>query len=694
MQRILNIFDTQRSQFFLWTPVFFGIGIFIFFNIAREPSIFEVIALFVGTITIVAGLWWVHRDWRMIPLVFILISVGFLNSYWRTNSVAGPILGWHYYGPVEGTVVALDRSASDKPRVTLGGVKLKNVPHYKTPTFVRISLHGKSGIQDPVPGMRIAMTARLSPPSGPTEPGGFDFQRHAWFRGLGAVGYTRTPALNVGRAEDLGLTGWLFKTRMSISRSIQNSVEGQTGAFASAILTGDRSSIDPERLRDLRGSNLAHLLAISGLHMGLLTGFVFALVRTSIACVPRLALRVPSKKVAAVLALFSGLAYLALSGASVATQRAFIMVCVMLCAVLLDRPAISLRSVAIAALVILIIKPESLTEAGFQMSFAATSALVASFAALRHSKIGFPSTGVFARFTRPVLSLVFASAIAGAATAPLSAYHFNQFASYGLIANLLSVPAMGMLVMPCAVVAGLLAPFGLSDLPFWLMGLGIDWILFIAHWVTNMDGSVHRVPVGGQWDLPVFIFGALFVLIWQGRSRVLGLAPMAVAVFMWTSAPRPQVLIADNGRLVGLMTPDGRSLNRKKGNGFVARVWLENDGDAVDQIGAAGRFKLEPDLFDLIIGDQKVTYVWNRKIDLTELKKLCSQTDVLLAPTWKDDFDGDCDVYTIRDLRETGALSMTSDKGEMVLRTAKEMSGDRLWNTRAKRSKSTNWAKK
>ncbi|KKK80916.1 hypothetical protein LCGC14_2818710, partial [marine sediment metagenome] len=215
-----------------------------------------------------------------------------------------------------------------------------------------------------------------------------------------------------------------------------------------AILTGDRSGMGRDTLQALRDSNLAHLLAISGLHMGLLTGVVFSALRFALALIPALALGHPVKKYAAVGALLAGAGYLALSGGNVATQRAYIMVAVVLGAVLLDRRALTLRGVALAATIVLVLRPEALTGPGFQMSFAATTALIAVFRLMRDS--GGPRAP---RLLQPVLALVVSSGVAGAATAPIAAAHFNQIAKFGLVANLLSVPLMGTLVMPAAVLA-------------------------------------------------------------------------------------------------------------------------------------------------------------------------------------------------------------------------------------------------
>ncbi|MCE8459442.1 ComEC/Rec2 family competence protein, partial [Rhodovulum sulfidophilum] len=220
-------------------------------------------------------------------------------------------------------------------------------------------------------------------------------------------------------------------------------------------------SMSRDTIQALRDSNLAHLLAISGLHMGLLTGVIFAALRFALALWPRLALRLPVKKIAAAGALAVGAVYLALSGGNVATERAFIMVAAVLGAVMADRRALTLRAVALAALIVLVLTPESLTQAGFQMSFAATTALIAVFAALRDRPEGGWRPP---RWAQGVLAVVISSAVAGAATAPFGAAHFNQVSQFGLLANLASVPLMGLLVMPAAVAAACLAPFGLAGL--------------------------------------------------------------------------------------------------------------------------------------------------------------------------------------------------------------------------------------
>uniref|UniRef100_A0AAN0M8L4 ComEC/Rec2 family competence protein n=1 Tax=Yoonia rhodophyticola TaxID=3137370 RepID=A0AAN0M8L4_9RHOB len=405
----------QRGGLIGWVPVCLAIGIGGYFSLPSEPGIIAMICAGVSTM----ALWVIGRlvpvAYRPLIVALALIIIGAGLAKWRTDAVDAPVLGFRYYGAIEGRVVNIDRSASDAIRLTLDRVVLERMAPDRTPERVRVSLHGDQVLRGFQPGETLIMTGHLSPPAGPAEPGGFDFQRHAWFLQLGAVGYTRTPVLRLAAADDAG--SWrmkIFAMRMAISTAVRGAMPGEPGAFAAAIMTGDRSGMGQGTLADLRASNLAHLLAISGLHMGLLTGFIFAAVRYGLAFIPAIALRWPTKKIAAICALLVGAFYLALSGGNVATERAYVMVAVMLLAVLLDRRALSLRAVAMAAIIILVWQPESLTGPGFQMSFAATTALVAVFGWLRRFEMH-----QLPRWTRPVLSVVISSAVAGFATAPL-----------------------------------------------------------------------------------------------------------------------------------------------------------------------------------------------------------------------------------------------------------------------------------
>ncbi|UAB90285.1 ComEC/Rec2 family competence protein [Ruegeria sp. SCSIO 43209] len=667
LTRVETALLTQRGHLFPWSPICLAVGIGWYFSLRFEPEVELYVGVLALALLALASTRFMGAAWSPLATGLALIAMGFALAGARAHMVAEPVLQWRYYGPVEGRVVALDRSASDALRVTLDQVRIGDVPADQRPRRIRLSIHGESVALSP--GQRIMTTAHLSPPQGPVEPGGFDFRRHAWFQQLGAVGYTRVPVLTSAAAQDgldgVRITAW----RMEISDRVRTILPGEVGGFAAAVTTGDRSGMGQASLEALRASNLAHLLAISGLHMGLLTGFVFVACRMGFSMVPVIALRMPVRKVAALCALFASTIYLLLSGGNVATERAFVMVCVMLGAVLLDRRAISLRAVAMAALIVLTLRPETLLSPGFQMSFAATTALVAGFGALRDYG---PMPGP--KWLRPVLALLTSSAIAGIATAPIGAAHFNAISHYGLLANLVSVPVMGTLVVPSAVVAALLAPFGLEAIALHVMGLGLRWILTVANWVAGLEGARGYVVSPDYFVLPVLALSLLWLMLWQGHARWLGIAPAALAIALWGQGSRPDVLIADTGGLVGVMTEHGRALSKPKGSGFVASVWLENDGDGADQPKAALRWpEASAGIQRFLLGDKELVHLTGKRA--ASAFQECRKDQIIVAPVSLT-LTGECSVYDTEFLRKTGSLALS--KGRLF--ASSDISGRRLWS--------------
>ncbi|UWQ16616.1 ComEC/Rec2 family competence protein [Jannaschia sp. M317] len=664
-----------RGRRLLWGATCFGTGVGGYFALPVEPSAPQIGAVGVCVVLLVLLGWWLRQGVGLLALFAAALMAGLLVAALRTQVVAGPVLEFRYYGAVEGRVVKLDRSASGAPRITLDQVRLDGFAPDRTPRRVRLSMHGPGPVA-PKPGARMMTTAHLSGPNGPAEPGGFDFQRHAWFQKLGAIGYSRLPLLQSGPA-DGGLALIIDRMRAGIGAGLRESLPGQRGEIAAAITTGDRSGLSAEVVEALRVSNLAHLLAISGLHMGLLVGFVFWATRGGLALWPAVALRHPTRAWAAAVALPFALFYLFLSGGSVATQRAFVMAVVMLGAILLGRKALSLRSVAIAALIVLLWRPESITGPGFQMSFAATGALVIAFRALTRLRQNDAWAPWFKGWRGAILSLLVSSIVAGAATAPFAALHFNRVGQLGVLANLLAVPAMGTLVMPLLLIGLILWPLGLEAGPFWLAGQGIAWIVWVAEWIASLPGAVSHVPAPQVVVLP--LLGLSMALFGAARTvgRGIGLALFGLALGLWATSPRPALLISSDGRLVGTMTLQGRHLSRDTGAGFVASVWLENDGDGETQAEAATRappLKGLPDIWAL-----------RGKTGLqTALEECAERGGWLVTPVRVDAAVPGCRIFEERTLRNTGAIALYGSENDgyappwrMV--TARETQGRRPW---------------
>ncbi len=675
MRALADILLAQRGHLIGWVPVCLGAGIGFYFALRFEPSVGQLAGAGLVVLSAIALCRIAPLSARPLLVGVALFCMGAGLGSWRTHQVAAPKLEFRYYGPIEGRIVGMDRSFSDAVRLTLDRVRLDRVAADRVPAHVRIAIHGDLPKVPFRPGQRIMTTGHLSPPAGPAEPGGFDFQRHAWFLRLGAVGYTRNPTLRATPARQDDWRTWIFSKRMQISGAVQTVLPGEPGAIAAAITTGDRSGIHQNTLAHLRATNLAHLLAISGLHMGLLTGFVFGALRVSLMAVPAVGLRVPTKKIAAFGALAVAAVYLLLSGGNVATERAFVMVAVMLAAILLDRPALTLRAVAIAATVILVMQPEALLGPGFQMSFAATTALVAVFQAIRvYGRPDLPP------LIRQLVSLVLASTVAGLATAPIAAAHFNQFSHYGLIANVLSVPLMGAVIMPAAVVAACLAPLGLSEVGLTIMGWGITWILKVAETIAALPGALGHVPTPSFTVLPILAGGALIIVLLQGRIRWAGVPAIAGAFALWVGGERPPLLIAESGGLIGILTAEGRALSRPTGDGFVASVWLENDGAVVDQSIARVREGIVRDgrSYAARLGHYRILQVAG-KTALAEIEE-CDGADILVS-NQKVATPRPCLVFDQTVLRETGAVTLALDKdNRLVIRKARAEIGARPWN--------------
>lgn len=664
--------QTARGMLFPWIAVLVGCGIGAWFSVAVEPGpgSYSLAALIVACGLVLAAK---HDLARPLGLAVAALAAGWIAAGIRAHSLDAPMLGFRYYGPVEGRIVEIDRSQSDALRLTLDQVVLQEVAPERTPARVRVSLQGEQEWLTPAPGQVVILTANLAAPDGPVEPGAFDFRRMAFFDQLGAVGYTRTPVLLLEEPTDGALP--IDRLRIWLTQGMLSHMDGQPGAFAAGAMTGDRSAITDETVQALRDSSLAHLLAISGMNMAFLVGFVFALFRYGLALIPFLALRVNTKKVAAVISLGVALFYLLLSGMNVATERAFIMIAVMLGAVLLDRRALTLRSVAVAAMIILLIKPESLLEPGFQMSFAATIALIVGFAALDGSiyRERVP------RWLMPVFTLVLSSLIGGLSTAPYAAAHFNRFTDYGLVANVLTVPVMGAVIMPAGAVAALLAPIGLAWLPLWFMEQGARWILFVAHEIAGWEGAVTAIPAPGPWVLPLFTLGAIWLILWRGRVQLVGALPVLAAFTLWVGADRPVLLVSGDGRLVGLEGPEGRALSAAKGGGFAAENWLQNDGDLGFQAEAAERAGFEGPK-----GERWFDLAGLRAVALSgkgaseKLGDACARADLVILAAEAEDAPESCPLIDQAMLRETGPLAVWQEGNSLRFRQTK--GANRLWS--------------
>ena len=377
-----------------------------------------------------------------------------------------------------------------------------------------LRLYGKrSHLAMAAPGCHIVLTAEISPLPAPIVLGGYDPRRDAWFAGRRGQGFIRSID-NVDCTAPITWRHNLARARLALARHYRANMSDEAGPVAAALVTGVRGAIARSVRDAFRHSGLAHMLAISGLHMALFAGSVYALLRLLAAMIPRLVLRHDVRKPSALISLAAATGYLFLSGAGVATQRAYIMLAIFFLAILLDRPAITMRNVLWAALLVLLWQPHAVLQAGFQMSFSAVMALVAMYEAWRQRDKLFIRwermslmQQIFRRFWRYASALFMTSLIAGSVTGFIAIVRFQQVGTFGLPANLLAMPLFGTLIMPMAPLSLLLMPVGLEKSVLVLMETGIESVLAVAGYFTALTGALWRPGASAFYVMPLATLG-------------------------------------------------------------------------------------------------------------------------------------------------------------------------------------------
>ena len=567
-----------------WVPVAFGTGIAFYFAADHEPVL---PAAAVVAIALCAAAFVLRRH-KVFPVAVMLAAVaaGFAIATWKTARIAHGVLARPIYSvALTGFVETRDiRERTD--RFVLRVVSMES-PR-KEMKLERVRLSVKKGTA-PAVGSFVELKARLQPPMSPQRPGSYDFGRDMYFQRIGASGFVMGSIKSADPPGSGGLAlryaAFMQGLRDAIDRRIGNVLDGDKRAIATALLTGRRDAISQPVNDSMFISGLGHVLSISGYHMAVVAGIVFFAIRALLALAPSLTVSFPIKKWSAVGALFAAAFYLLLSGAEVATQRSFFMTAVVLIAVMVDRRAITFRTLAVAALIVLAIAPEALVHPSFQMSFAATLGLVALVQIGMPQLFAAPDNSTTARVAlwggREFTMLLLASLVAGLATTPYAAFHFHRITPYGVVANLAAMPVVSALVMPAGLLGLAAMPFGFDGFFWWLMGIGIDWMVAVARWVAGLPGAVGRMAAFGIGPLVVASLGIILMGLLRTPLRWTGAGVLLLATVWAASAPRPDVLIAGDGRSVAVRGKDGRLHLMKSGkDAFAVKEWLAADADA------------------------------------------------------------------------------------------------------------------
>jgi competence protein ComEC len=576
--------EVARRRLFPWCAVAFGLGILLFFTAEGRPHA----AAPVTGLALCAIFAWLGRDDHRILRITIacaMVLAGFGATWLRFERVDAPIVDQIRIAQLTGQVISVEERTGDA-RLVLGVMALEGLAESALPARVRVTTRDAGEIRA---GDTISARVRLMPPPEAAWPGGYDFARSAWFAQIGGVGSILGSARIVtpDTAPDLmqRIRATIDNARVSTTRRIADAIGGQAGAVAAALVTGKRGLITEETNAALRAAGIYHIVSISGLHMVLAAGTIFWLTRAGLALVPALALGWPLKKIAAVAAIIGAASYCIFSGAQVATVRAVIMTGVMLGAVLFDRPALSMRNLAIAAILVLAWQPETLLGPSFQMSFSAVVGLIAGAEWMRNrAHDPGPTPGPAGKFARWVvagmLGILTTTIIATIATGPFAAYHFQIANPYGLIGNALALPIVSILVMPAGVIGMLLIGFGLDPIAWEVMGFGIARVLDVAHFVAGFAGSNLPVAAFGNGALALMVIGLLTATLFVSQLRRLAVIPAGIGFVLAMTPERPDLYVDRNGAGAAIRGPQGSLVLLGRPSGFVAAQWLKADGDA------------------------------------------------------------------------------------------------------------------
>ena len=678
---------------FLWSPVAAGAGALLYFAAEREPSLWASLALFL----IAAGLAFkarAHPRFFAPLVVFACLCGGFFSAAWRAARVEAPTLARVGVGELTGFVEELD-ARREGARFLLQVASAEGLPGGVRPARVRLTLRGKPHF---AAGDFVALKARLMPPAQASLPGGYDFAREAYFHRLGGVGSV------LGRVEtmlapdpaplSLRFFAGIDRFRNALAARVYERLQGDTGAIAAAMVSGKRDFLSDDAKELIRKAGIFHIVTISGIQMSLVAGVFFVGLRRIFALSRTLALNYPIKKWAAALAILGAVLYDLATGSRVGTERALVMTVVMLVAILFDRPAMSMRNLAFAAFFVILFEPEALLGASFQLSFAAVAALIAVYetrsdAQLSAREEARPRIGLaspwkkfVSAFSRaatlgPAAALL-ATFCATLATASFMANDFHELSPYVLIGNPLTLAIIEFFAVPCALIGAALYPLGL-DGPLWMyLGLGIEFVLKIAHLIAAAPGA--GLPVKSFAPSAIFFLtlALLSVVLWRSALMRLTAVPFLLIGLLGAAAEPPfDMAVAPSGETAAVRVESGElALIGKRSNDFAAEQWLRADADAraprqagralCDDLGCVAKAR----------GGQMVALVTKREALLED----CGKADVLIAPFEAPQGCGAKTVIDRRRLAETGAATLRFTESGAQWTTARARAEDRPWS--------------
>ena len=603
----------DKTRRILWLPVLFGLGISIYFSLTHEISKWITLCLIEGLI-VLAIIFRHHINILKIFGCLAIVLAGFtlvqIKSIWLSqNSSDLPKETFYFKGKIE----KIDTNYQGRKRFILS-----NVTDFDNKSYLgKYRITQRSSKEDANIGECVEMVGKIMPLSKEVMVGGYQFDRKGFFEGLKGSGFAESRWFKI-ECEDknkLDFNSYIGNLRKNIANHIKSVLPQNEASIASAIIAGELGKIGEKQYENYRNSGLAHFLSISGLHMSMLAGLMFFLVRFILALIPPIALRIDTKKIASIFAIILSFIYLFISGQAIPAQRAFIMTFVVLLGVLFDRRAISMQTICLAAFVVMAISPQVIVSASFQMSFAAVMGLVAFYEKTANSITKFLNIKGLHKWIRIVvlyiLGVVISDFIASLMTLPFAIYHFNMVAIYTTLGNFLAGPIIGLVIMPMVLFSMILMPFGLEDIFIKALGYGINLVNQITEYVSSLPNSALYIPSMPHWGLVMIVLGELWLILWLAKWKYFGIIGIIIGFLSIGLVKTPDILIGPYAKAIAFKNSASElEIASSRSGRFIKDIWKN-------------KFKVSPNKTKLenhkSINIEGTKVIYNNKIyDLTD----------------------------------------------------------------------------
>lgn len=566
---------TQKGTLF---PLSFTLsliaGICVYFALLFEPPVVCCLSC------LLAGLvWFLSRKsmwgfliggclfWGCLGFSLITLRTGYL----KTPQLDEPVFSASFSGEVIRV-----RPALEGQKITLKNVVAEDLPF--VPAYVRVNADATfPAVQV---GDKISGEAHFIPPALPAQKGAYFFRRQAYFERLSAVG----KLISVRKIEKgVGQESAIERVRTFIADRVRQKMPPRTASIAVPLIIGEQGYVPQDLYHVYKLAGITHALSVSGFHLAMIAGFIFFLIRGLFSLLMLAGIYLPVKKIAALVSLAVITGYLLISGQEIPTIRSYIMIAIVLGAVLFDRQALSLRSVALACLGILLAFPESVLSVSFQLSFMAVLSLVCLYTVLNEKFLKDKDAGVVKKVVLALIGMGLVSMCATLGTFPFVIHHFNQIGPYSVLGNMITGFLFSLLIMPALLFAVLVMPFGGDGIFLYLAHIGLDLVERMCFYILRLPYNYLTLPDFPVSALLVSVVGLLVLMLGKGKYRLIGIGIFAVSLSGFWWAEKPDILIAGDGKTVAVRQADGSLiLSDGQKSRFITDTWLRKNGQNPD----------------------------------------------------------------------------------------------------------------